>query len=155
LVQRLQPRLECPEAASTKEAVSAFGCWKLSGIERSVAHAHRNAPDRTARPQDGVISRLLANIYRNKLDRIWPARWSGMPTIFWAMCRPESQAKKSLRRIGLVMNRRGLKLHPEEDAECGLEMWEGKLCVSGPHDSKEAEHPAKPAHALHAAVAVA
>ena len=30
------------------------------------------------------------------------------------MCRTESQAKEALRRIGLVMNRLGLKLHPEK-----------------------------------------
>jgi RNA-directed DNA polymerase len=30
------------------------------------------------------------------------------------MCRTESQAREALRRIGLVMNRLGLKLHPEK-----------------------------------------
>ena len=40
-------------------------------------------------PQGGVISPLLANIYLNKLDRIWAARcsrlgyWFGMPMISW------------------------------------------------------------------------
>jgi hypothetical protein len=29
-----------------------------------------------------------------------------------AMCRTESQAREALRRIGLVMNRLGLTLHP-------------------------------------------
>jgi retron-type reverse transcriptase len=33
---------------------------------------------------------------------------------FVAMCRQESAAKGALRRIGLVMNRLGLKLHPEK-----------------------------------------
>ena len=31
-----------------------------------------------------------------------------------AMCRTESQAREALRRIGLVMNRLGLKPHPEK-----------------------------------------
>jgi RNA-directed DNA polymerase len=70
--------------------------------------------------QGGVISPLLANIYLNKLDRIWAARCSSLGVLvryaddFVAMCRTESQAKEALRRIGLVMNRLGLKLHPEK-----------------------------------------
>jgi group II intron reverse transcriptase/maturase len=71
-------------------------------------------------PQGGVISPLLANIYLNKLDRIWAARCSSLGVLvryaddFVAMCRTETQAKEALRRIGLVMNRLGLKLHPEK-----------------------------------------
>jgi RNA-directed DNA polymerase len=71
-------------------------------------------------PQGGVISPLLANIYLNKLDRIWAARCSSLGVMiryaddFVAMCRTESQAREALRRIGLVMNRLGLKLHPEK-----------------------------------------
>jgi len=53
------------------------------------------------------------------------------------------------------MNRLGLKLHPGEDADGGLKTWEGGLCVSGLHDSKEAEHTAEPSLAFYAAVAVA
>jgi RNA-directed DNA polymerase len=69
-------------------------------------------------PQGGVISPLLANIYLNKLDRIWAARCSQLGTLvryaddFVAMCGTESQAREALRRIGLVMDRLGLKLHP-------------------------------------------
>jgi group II intron reverse transcriptase/maturase len=71
-------------------------------------------------PQGGVISPLLANIYLNKLDRIWAARCGSLGVLvryaddFVAMCRTESQAREALRRIGLVMNRLGLKLHPEK-----------------------------------------
>src|SRR5665213_3006215 len=69
-------------------------------------------------PQGGVISPLLANIYLNKLDRIWAARCSPLGVLvryaddFVVMCRTESQAREALRRIGLVMNRLGLTLHP-------------------------------------------
>ena len=71
-------------------------------------------------PQGGVISALLANIYLNKLDRIWAARCSSLGVLvryaddFVALCRTESQAREALRRIGLVMDRLGLKLHPEK-----------------------------------------
>jgi len=69
-------------------------------------------------PPGGVISPLLANIYLNKLDRIWAARCGQLGVLvryaddFVAMCRTESQAREALRRIGLVMNRLGLTLHP-------------------------------------------
>ena len=69
-------------------------------------------------PQGGVISPLLANIYLNKLDRIWAARCGQLGILvryaddFVAMCRTESQAREALRRIGLVMDRLGLTLHP-------------------------------------------
>jgi len=69
-------------------------------------------------PQGGVISPLLANIYLNKLDRIWAARCSQLGILiryaddFVAMCGTESRAREALRRVGLVMNRLGLTLHP-------------------------------------------
>jgi RNA-directed DNA polymerase len=69
-------------------------------------------------PQGGVISPLLANIYLNKLDRIWVARCSQLGVLirycddFVVMCGTASQAREALRRIELVMNRLGLKLHP-------------------------------------------
>lgn len=68
-------------------------------------------------PQGGVISPLLANIYLNKLDRIWMARCGYLGVLiryaddFVAMCATESRAREALRRIGLVMNRLGLTLH--------------------------------------------
>jgi group II intron reverse transcriptase/maturase len=57
-------------------------------------------------PQGGVVSPLLANIYLNKLDRIWAARCGQLGILvryaddFVAMCRTESQAREALRRIG-------------------------------------------------------
>jgi len=69
-------------------------------------------------PQGGVISPLLANIYLNKLDRIWAGRCGQLGVLvryaddLVAMCRTESAAKEALRRLGLVMDRLGLTLHP-------------------------------------------
>ena len=110
-------------------------------------------------PQGGVISPLLANIYLNKLDRIWAARCSQLGVLvryaddFVAMCRTASAAREALRRIGLVMNRLGSDAASSEDAVGGLETRERELRVPGMHDSQEAEHPAKPPLAFHAAVA--
>ena len=69
-------------------------------------------------PQGGVISPLLAHIYLNKLDRIWAARCGQLGVLvryaddLVAMCRTESACREALRRIGLVMDRLGLTLHP-------------------------------------------
>jgi group II intron reverse transcriptase/maturase len=69
-------------------------------------------------PQGGVISPLLANIYLNKMDRVWRARCGHLGILirycddFVVLCRTESAAREALRRIGLVMNRLGLTLHP-------------------------------------------
>src|ERR1700688_4635035 len=88
-------------------------------------------------PQGGVISPLLANIYLNKLDRIWAARCSSLGILvrfaddFVAMCRRESQAREALRRIGLGMNRLGLKLHPEKTRMVDLRRGKESLVFLG------------------------
>ena len=112
-------------------------------------------------PQGGVISPLLANIYLNKLDRIWAARCSSLGVLvryaddFVAMCRTESAGKGSASADRAGDEPAGSETASGEDADGGLETWEGELCVSGLHDSQEAEHTAEPAHAFYAAVAVA
>src|SRR5215469_9917498 len=88
-------------------------------------------------PQGGVISPLLANIYLNKLDRIWAARCSQLGVLvryaddFVAMCRSESGAREALRRIGLVMNRLGLTLHPAKTRMVDLRRGRGSFVFLG------------------------
>src|SRR5436190_6205115 len=71
-------------------------------------------------PQGGVISPLLANIYLHRLDRIWATRCSHLGTLvryaddFVVMCKTQSQVNEASRRIGIIMERLGLKLHPEK-----------------------------------------
>jgi RNA-directed DNA polymerase len=90
-------------------------------------------------PQGGVISPLLANIYLNKLDRIWAARCGQLGELvryaddFVVMCATESQAREALRRVGLVMDRLGLTLHPAKtrmvDLRRGKESFEFLGCT--------------------------
>src|ERR1700674_1539703 len=88
-------------------------------------------------PQGGVISPLLANIYLNKLDRIWAARCGQLGIMvryaddFVALCRTESQAREALRRIGLVMNRLGLTLHPAKTRLVDLRRGKGSFVFLG------------------------
>jgi RNA-directed DNA polymerase len=100
----------------------------LSGDKLCVASSFRAS---------GVISPLLANIYLNKLDRIWAARCSSLGVLvryaddFVVMCRTESAAKEALRRIGLVMNRLGLTLHPEKTRMVDLRRGKGSFVFLG------------------------
>jgi len=77
-------------------------------------------------PQGGVISPLLANIYLNYLDRIWASRCRDLGILiryaddFVVMCQTERQAQEALWRIGWVMNRLGLQLHPEKTRQVDL-----------------------------------
>jgi RNA-directed DNA polymerase len=88
-------------------------------------------------PQGGVISPLLANIYLNRLDRIWATRCSELGQLvryaddFVVMCRRESQAREALRRIDLVMKQMGLTLHPEKTRMVELSNGKGSFVFLG------------------------
>jgi group II intron reverse transcriptase/maturase len=79
-------------------------------------------------PQGGVVSPLLANIYLNVLDRLWEreSRHLGQLVRYAddavVLCRTKADAEESLRRLGLIMDRLSLKLHPEKTriVELGL-----------------------------------
>ena len=69
-------------------------------------------------PQGGVISPLLANIYLDVLDLLWERQCRHLGELVRyaddavVLCRSRADAEESLRRIGLVMERLSLKLHP-------------------------------------------
>ena len=102
------------ERVSDRRVVKLIRQWLEAGVMEDGTRRETLA----GTPQGGVISPLLANIYLNKLDRIWVARCSQLGVLirycddFVVMCKTESQAKEALRRIELVMNRLGLTLHP-------------------------------------------
>jgi RNA-directed DNA polymerase len=71
-------------------------------------------------PQGGVISPLLSNIYLHVLDRTWEDRCAHLGTLvryaddFVVLCATKSQVEEARRRVGLVLARLGLELHPEK-----------------------------------------
>lgn len=79
-------------------------------------------------PQGGVISPLLANIYLNALDSIWERRCQQLGKLVRyaddavVLCRNKAEAEESLRRLGIIMERLSLKLHPDKTriVELGL-----------------------------------
>ncbi len=79
-------------------------------------------------PQGGVISPLLANIYLDVLDRLWEreSRQLGRLVRYAddgvVLCRTRADAEEALLRLGRIMERLGLKLHPDKTriVELGL-----------------------------------
>lgn len=71
-------------------------------------------------PQGGVLSPLLANIYLNYLDKVWMERCRRVGVLVRyaddevILCRTETDAKEALRRLHIIMERLGLKLHPSK-----------------------------------------
>jgi RNA-directed DNA polymerase len=77
-------------------------------------------------PQGGVLSPLLANIYLNYLDKIWTERCRQLGVLvryaddLVILCRKEADAQEALRRLGIVMERLKLKLHPAKTRKVNL-----------------------------------
>jgi group II intron reverse transcriptase/maturase len=69
-------------------------------------------------PQGGVISCVLANVVLHELDRLWEDRCSQLGQLIRyaddavVLCRTEAQAGEALWRIGIILRRLKLTLHP-------------------------------------------
>ena len=79
-------------------------------------------------PQGGVISPLLANVYLHELDREWQARHRQLGRLvryaddLVVLCRTRSRANEAMRRLGDILGRLRLELHPTKTrvVEAGL-----------------------------------
>jgi len=71
-------------------------------------------------PQGGAISCVLANVVLHELDRIWEDRCSQLGQLIRyaddavVVCRTEAQAREALWRIGIILERLKLTLHPDK-----------------------------------------
>jgi group II intron reverse transcriptase/maturase len=105
------------ERISDRRVVKLIRKWLEAGVMEE-----NGEPKETlaGTPQGGVISPLLSNIYLSNLDRIWESKCKHLGVLvryaddFVLMCRTESMAKEALRRVGIIMERLGLTLHPEK-----------------------------------------
>lgn len=68
--------------------------------------------------QGSVISPLLANVVLHELDRLWEDRCGRLGQLvryaddLVVLCRTERDAQEARRRVGLILSRLGLRLHP-------------------------------------------
>jgi len=104
------------ERISDRRVVKLIHKWLVAGVMEDGTVRETLA----GTPQGGVISPLLANIFLHELDRTWERECKQLGLLvrycddFVVMCRRESQAREVHRRIGIIMERLGLKLHPEK-----------------------------------------
>lgn len=107
------------------------------GLEAGVVEDGTVRATLAGTPQGGVISPVLANIYRSAFDRVWTRRCSQLgirvrcADDFVVLCRAEARAQEALRRIQGVMGRLGLTLHPEQTRLVDLRKGKGGFTFLG------------------------
>lgn len=96
--------------------------WLQAGVMEDGVVGHPVA----GTPQGGVISPLLSNIYLHVLDRVWAKHGAHLGELvryaddFVVMCRTAQDCDESQRRIAHVMDKLGLKLHPQKTRRVAL-----------------------------------
>ncbi|MEO7742534.1 MAG: group II intron reverse transcriptase/maturase [Usitatibacter sp.] len=77
-------------------------------------------------PQGGVISPLLSNIYLHYLDAVWSRQCGHLGTLvryaddFVVMCATKAKCEEAERRVGIILDRLKLQLHPEKTRRVDL-----------------------------------
>jgi RNA-directed DNA polymerase len=89
-------------------------------LEAGVLEDGELSPTDQGVPQGSVISPLLANVALHELDRLWEDHCGQLGQLvryaddFVIMSRTEGAAREGLRRVGLILARLGLTLHPDK-----------------------------------------
>jgi RNA-directed DNA polymerase len=77
-------------------------------------------------PQGGVISPLLSNIYLHYLDSVWKRQCGHLGKLvryaddFVVMCETAKDCEEAERRVGIILERLKLQLHPEKTRRVDL-----------------------------------
>jgi len=101
---------------SDRRVLKLLRQWLAAGV----MEAGQWSATMTGTPQGGVISPLLSNIYLHVLDRVWEDRCAHLGTLvryaddFVVLCATKPQVEEAQRRVGLILTRLGLELHPEK-----------------------------------------
>src|SRR5258708_37178873 len=102
----------CCRAGRERNARDHFRVHPLDGGEL--------LPSDQGVPQGGVISCVLANVVLNELDRVWEDRCSQLGQLIRyaddgvLLCKTEAHAREALWRVGVILNRLKLTLHPTQ-----------------------------------------
>lgn len=113
------------ERIADRRILKVLRKWLKSGV---VDEGAWRATDRGS-PQGGVISPLLANIFLDYLDREWERESGQLGALvryaddFVVLCKTKEAAEEAMRRLGAILGRLRLTLHPEKSrlVELGLD----------------------------------
>jgi group II intron reverse transcriptase/maturase len=128
---------------SDRRVLKLLRRWLAAGVMEA---GHWSATS-SGTPQGGVISPLLSNIYLHVLDRVWEDRCAHLGTLvryaddFVVMCDTQSQVEEARRRVGVVLTRLGLELHPEKTRTVDLSRGRGGFDFLGCHLRKRMSGP--------------
>jgi group II intron reverse transcriptase/maturase len=98
-------------------------------------------------PQGGVISPLLSNIFLHVLDKAWARDGQQYGTLvryaddFVVMCDTKQQVERAEHRVGAVLTRLGLELHPEKTRRVDLSRGTNGIDFLGCHLRKRMSGP--------------
>jgi group II intron reverse transcriptase/maturase len=90
--------------------------WLAAGVMTDGGYE----PSERGISQGSVISPVLANVVLHELDRLWEDRCRGLGQLvryaddMVVLCKTERQAREGLWRVGIILARLGLSLHPEK-----------------------------------------
>jgi len=98
-------------------------------------------------PQGGVISPWLSNIYLSYLDEVWEQRCSHLGVLvrycddFVVMCGTRREVEEAERRVGMILARLKLELHPEKTRKVNLSWGQEGFDFLGCHLRKRLSGP--------------
>ena len=98
-------------------------------------------------PQGGVISPLLSNIYLHVLDTVWTRRYTHLGVLvryaddFVVMCDTKAACEQAEQRVGAILARLGLELHPDKTRRLDLSRGRGGFDFLGCHLRKRMSGP--------------